>query len=149
MLSKIISDSFFFKKAFLIFSVVTLFSLMNSKCIAKDIGYTVLVRPDGGYTLTITKSKRHWKPITAEGIFPKETKNYTIDIIGKGEDWSNRNQHGYYYASEAIKCNRKAWDFGYAWVDNKRKYLYLNLYWASSPDDNTSSDVNGKYLLNP
>jgi len=148
MLSIIISDSFF-KKAFFIFSAVALFFLMNSKGIAEDMEYTVLVRPDGGYTLTITKSKRHWKPITAEGIFPKETKNYTIDIIGKGEDWSNRNQNGYYYTFEAIKCNRKAWDFGYAWVDNERKHLYLNLYWVSSPDDYTPSDVNGKYLLNP
>lgn len=132
---------------FLILSIVPLSLIMSSYSMANDAEYTISIRPDGGYTLVINKSIRHWNPITAEGIFPKETKHYIIDIVGKGNDWSNRNQNGYYFTSKEIKCNKKAWDFGYAWIDNERKYLYLNLFWVSSPDGYTPADVNGKYRL--
>jgi hypothetical protein len=121
--------------------------VMVSGCFAKDIDYKITVNSDGGYSLKITYIKRHWKPITAEGFFPLERKSYAIDIIGKGKDWKYRGQNGYYYSIEDIQSNRKSWDFGYAWVDLERKYLYLNLYWVASPDDIIPSDVNGKYSL--
>lgn len=120
---------------------------LSSNCNAQNSEYKISSRPDGGYSLDIVVHKRHWKPITAEGIFPKETKNYSMDIIGKGKDWSFRNQEGYYYAIEQIESKNKAWDIGFAWVDNKLEYLYLNLYWVSAPNEITPSDVNGKYSL--
>ena len=40
-----------------------------------------------------------------------------------------------------------AWDFGYVWVDKERKYLYINLYSISSPDNITPYYINGKYCL--
>lgn len=120
---------------------------MISKSSANDIEYSIINRPDGGYSLNVKFLKRHWTPITAEGIFPIEKKNYQVDIIGKGKDWTFRNQKGYYYSSDDIKSNPKAWDFGYAWVDADRKNLYLNLFWVSSPDKLIPSDISGKYLL--
>ena len=121
--------------------------VMNGYSFAKDVEYSVTERPDGGYTLNITYSKRHWIPITAEGFFPLEKDNFTIDIIGKGKDYTPRNQKGYYYTQEDVKSIGKLWDFGYAWIDADRKYLYLNLYWVSLPDRIVPSKVNGKYIL--
>jgi len=114
---------------------------------AKDVKYSVSRKPDGGYTLNINIVKRHWKPITAEGFFPVERTSYVIDVMGKGRDWTYRAQSGFYYSSAEIKCRHQSWDFGYAWIDSERKYLYLNFYWVSSPDDIIPSDVNGKYRL--
>ena len=120
---------------------------ISSPCKAQNNEYKIASRPDGGYSLDIVVHKRHWKPITAEGIFPKETKNYSMDIIGEGIDWSFRNQDGYYYSIEQIMSKNKSWDIGFAWVDSKREYLYLNLYWVSAPNEMIPSDVNGKYSL--
>jgi hypothetical protein len=132
----------------IIFSVaLTLLITTETKCLSADKKYTVTARSDGGYSLEIELQKRHWKPITAEGIFPVEKKNYSIEIIGTGEDWSYRNQKGYYYGCDMIKSSGKICDFGYAWVSADRKYLYLNLYWVTSPDRMTPSDVNGRYDL--
>lgn len=120
---------------------------MNTGCFSQNQEYTIIPRTDGGYKIDIACSKRHLKPITAEGIFPKETKKYTIDIIGKGKDWTFREQAGYYYSSENVRSKKKAWDFGYAWIDAKRKYIYLNFYWVSAPEGIAPSDVNGKYNI--
>ncbi len=132
---------------FFVFFILMLFPAMMSRSFAKDMEYSIADRPDGGYSLSLIYLKRHWTPITAEGIFPTERKSYTVNIIGKGKDWTFRNQKGYYYSLNDISSLQKAWDFGYAWVDADRKYLYLNLYWVSSPEGMTPSDVNGKYLL--
>lgn len=70
-----------------------------------------------------------------------------MDIIGKGIDWSYRNQNGFYYSQDYIKSGNSAWNFGYAWVDKERRYLYVNLYRVASPDGTTPSDINGKYSL--
>jgi hypothetical protein len=114
---------------------------------AKDVEYSVTERPDGGYTLNINYSKRHWIPITGEGFFPLEKGNYTIDIIGKGKDYTSRQEKGYYYTPEDVKSVGKLWDFGYAWIDTERTYLYLNMYWVSLPDGIVPSKLNGKYRL--
>ena len=136
-------------KYHLIAVLVSVFILtINYGCFAQSREYTILTRPDGGYKIDITYNKRHWKPITAEGIFPKEIKKYTIEIIGKGKDWSFRNQEGFYYSAEEVQSKKKAWDFGYAWIDSERRFLYLNFYWVSAPKNVTPSDVNGKYKIN-
>ncbi|MEW6601013.1 MAG: hypothetical protein AB1499_08590 [Nitrospirota bacterium] len=109
--------------------------------------YSVNKRADGGYSLKIVMNKRYWKLVTPEGLFPSFKQIYTIELIGRGSDWSYRNQEGHYYSLNEINCFQKAWDFGYAWVSNDRKYIYLNLYWVMSPDNITPADVNGKYEL--
>lgn len=109
--------------------------------------YDIKRKPDGGYTIDLRINKRHWKPITAEGFFPIQELYFKIDIVGEGKDWSSKDQPGYYYSSDLVSCKGRAWDFGYAWVDRERKYLYLTFYWATSPDKMIASDVNGKYAL--
>lgn len=141
-----IENKLIIKKRLFLYIFFIIF-ITNLHCYAKDMKHTVSLRPDGGYNIDVTISKRHMQLITAEGIFPKEIKNFKIEIIGKGKNWSYRNQNGFFYGIEQIKCLNNAWDFGYAWVDSERKYLYLNLYWVSSPDSLIPSDVNGKYRL--
>lgn len=114
---------------------------------ANEKEYDISRKPDGGYTIDLRINKRHWKPITAEGFFPKQELYFTIDIAGKGKDWSGKDQPGFYYSSDLVSCKGQAWDFGYAWVDRERRFVYLNFYWASSPDKMIASDVNGKYAL--
>lgn len=109
--------------------------------------YAIADRPDSGYLLNIVLYKRYWKLITAEGIFPKKRLTYAIEIVGKGRDWSYRNQKGYFYSLDEIKSTDKGWDFGYAWVDAEREYLYLNLYWVNSPNRIIPSDINGTFRL--
>lgn len=129
-----------------VFFILTQY-MMVTEIMASDREYTIMEREDGGYTLNLFISKRHWKPITAEGFFPKEEKSYTIDIVGPGKDWSFRAQNGFYYSLEQIVSTKRHWDIGYAWVDPDKRYLYLNLYWVSSPDGLSPSDVSGKYRL--
>jgi len=109
--------------------------------------FTASKRADGGYNLNIKYSKRHWKPITAEGFFPIEKRSYIIEIPGKGEKWNNRNQKGTFYSITDIFSNSKDWDIGYAWVDDEGKNLYLNFFWVAAPDNLIPSDINGKYEL--
>jgi hypothetical protein len=121
--------------------------MIGVKAMAKHITYSVTARQDGGYTLAIDVSKRHWMPITAEGFFPKEEISYQIEIVGQGDNWSYRNQNGYYYSLNEISCNNNNWDLGYVWVDSKRENLYINLYWVSEPDKLVETHINGKYVL--
>jgi hypothetical protein len=133
---------------FLLVFILTYFFLVESCSFAKDIKYSVTERPDGGYTLYISYSKRHWIPITAEGMFPLDKGNYTIDVIGKGKEYtSGRGLKGYLYTQEDIKSLSTLWNFGYAWIDADRMYLYLNLYWMILPDESAPSKINGKYKL--
>lgn len=132
---------------FLVIISSTFFLTASSNASARSIEYAVSSRPDGGFSVEIVYSKRHWKPITAEGMFPLDKKGYKIEVIGKGEDWTNRNQKGYYYRSDEITSDIKAWDLGYGWIDENRRYLYLNFFWVSSPDGLIPSDINGKYDL--
>lgn len=137
-----------YRKYFFILLLISLnFFLLGENAMAKEIEYSVSLRSDGGYTLLITCSKRHWNPITAEGFFPKEKEIYKIELIGEGEDWSYRNQNGYYYSLQKIISNKNHWDLGYVWVDLNRKFLYINLFWISSPNKLIESDINGKYIL--
>jgi hypothetical protein len=133
-----------------IFSVVLLFvGLLRIPYIASAAidGYSVSKSIDGGYSINIRYSKRHLKPITAEGMFPLEKRSYIVEVKGNGKNWNYRNQNGTYYDSENVTSNLKAWDIGYAWIDNEGEYIYLNFFWISAPDDLVPSDVNGKYEL--
>lgn len=114
---------------------------------AIEKNYTINQKSDGGYTIDIVSEKRSLTPITAEGIFPKITRRYHIELVGKGIDWSFRNQFGYYYNYENINSNQNDWDFGYAWIDKDREYIYLNLYQVKSPDGILNSYANGKYKI--
>ena len=68
-------------------------------------------------------------------------------MADKVQEWSVRNQQGYYYPAEEITSNVKGWDLGYGWIDLAREYLYLNLYWVRSPHCMIDSDINGKFRL--
>jgi len=127
-------------------ALLLVFSVSN-KSIAEETKYEISPLPNGGYSVDIVLVKRHWKPITAEGFFPIERKTYKFEIIGKGEDWSNRNPKGFYYSTNEIISKRELWDLGYAWVDPLRKYIYFNFYWVSAPDEIIPSDINGKYPI--
>lgn len=129
--------------------VIGLLFLAVCSAMADTKTYTVRSRSDGGYSIDIVVIKRHWQPITAEGFFPKERKTFTIEIIGNGQDWSFRKQSGFFYSQENVLCKSKLWDIGYAWIDSKREYIYLNFFWASAPDSTTPSDINGKYQIAP
>lgn len=109
--------------------------------------YSITERPEGGYSLSIELYKRYWKLITAEGVFPSVRRTFTIELTGKGKDWDYRNQKGYYYSLDEIQSIQKQWDFGYAWLTDDRKYLYLNLFWVKAPDGVTPADVNGRYEI--
>lgn len=125
--------------------VVLLLSAHGAGTTVKRESFSITARPDGGYSLSIVLNKRYWKLITAEGIFPSVRQTYTIELTGKGKDWSYRNQSGYYYSSDEIRSIQNQWDLGYAWLSVDRKYLYLNLFWVESPDNLASADVNGRY----
>lgn len=109
--------------------------------------FSVVENPDGGYLLNIVLSTRYWKLITSEGIFPSLQRTLAIELTGKGTNWTYRNQNGYYYSLNEIKCSQKEWDLGYAWISDDRRYLYLNLFWVNAPNSVISSDVNDRYLL--
>ncbi len=126
-------------------SIFIMSFIMVSGCFAKDMNYKVTVRSDGGYSLEIDITKMNL--FSADGFFQKVKNHYVINLIGKGKDWSYRNQKGFYYGQNEILSNTSGWDFGYAWVNDDRTYLYLNLYWVASPDGIIPSDVNGKYSL--
>lgn len=114
-------------------------------CFAKDMNYKVTAKSDGGFSLEIDISKTTL--FSADGFFQKVNNHYVVNVIGKGKDWSYRNQKGFYYGQNEILSNTPGWDFGYAWVDVDRTYLYLNLFWVASPDGIVPSEVNGKYSL--
>ena len=112
---------------------------------AQKIEYNVKHRSDGGYAIDIKCTVQHWQPITAEGLFPKKVINMTVELIGKGTDWSYRNQKGYYYEKKDIQGILG--EIAYAWIDHKREYIYLNFFWVSSPDKLSPSVINGKYRI--
>ena len=109
--------------------------------------YSVIKRGDGGYTLSITYSKRIWKPITAEGIFPKEKGNYELNLIGAGEDWSNEGEPGFFYSLDKIESKKPHWEVGFAWVNKDRTVIYLNLFWVSPPNKLMPMAINGEYNI--
>ena len=137
----------FFKKAPSLLLAIMSILIMETNSMASNKEYSVKRRSDGGYTIDITINKRHWKPITAEGFFPKQRMHFVVEVIGQGQDWSKIDQKGFFYSSEYVMSKGKAWDFGYAWIDFERKFLYLNFYWVASPDSIIPSDVNGTYNL--
>jgi len=118
--------------------------LVGCSSVRRD--YTAQPRADGGVSLQIRGSKRWWYPVTAEGPFPTQRIYHDIELIGPGEDWSFREQNGFFYASKDISCKTPLWDLGYAWMDRDRKHVSLNLYWASAPDHVKAADINGRYL---
>lgn len=115
----------------------------------QQMDHQVLTREDGGFSIIIKGHTQHIQPITAEGFFPKVPINYQIDLIGKGKDWSYKNQPGFYYSyPKTVKFNKiVSWDYGYVWVDQKREYIYLNFYWVVGPDDLEGSKISGKYKI--
>jgi hypothetical protein len=129
-----------------------IFSLAISSCANLGsyniVESDVVQKTDGGYTLRLGGHTQHIQPISAEGFFPKQSIYYTIDLLGPGEDLTYRNQPGFYYSfPEDISSNKKHWDFGYAWVDLNREFIYLNFYWIDSPNSVKESRVNGKYKI--
>ncbi len=126
-------------------SILFLNFIIVENCSAKDINYKVSTNPDGGYTMEIEVNKTTL--FTADGFLKKENSRYTINLTGKGENWSYRDQKGFFYSPDKISCKTPIWDIGYAWVDTDRKHIYLNLYWVSYPDGMRPSDVNGKYEI--
>lgn len=120
---------------------------MPSGVFAGIDNYIISKRTDGGYTIAIRYSKRHWQPITTEGFFPLEKGICVVEIIGKGEKREHGDFKGTYYSSENLAGRSRIWDIGYAWIDDKDKYLYLNLFSVVPPDDTVSSNINGKYDL--
>ena len=137
----------------IIFISLILFFLICSNCYAgfgdfQQLNHEIKNRNDGGFTIVINGTIQHFKPITSEGFFPKEKVNYQIELVGRGKDWSYRNQLGYYYAYPgSIECKKPHWDIGYAWIDEKKEYIYLNFYWIKSPDSLEESKINGKYKI--
>ena len=107
--------------------------------------YRIAEMPDGGYSLNVVIYKRYL--LTADGIFPSVRRTFTIELTGKGKNWDYRNQKGYYYSLDEIKSIQKQWDFGYAWLTDDRKCLYLNFFWVKAPDSVTNADVTGRYQL--
>lgn len=120
---------------------------MKDNSMADTNEYSVSERGDGGYTVLINYSKRVWKPITAEGFFPKEEGRYEIILLERGEDWSNQGESGFFYPLNKIESKTKHWEVGFAWVDQKREMLYLNLFWVSPPDKLMPMAINGKYRI--
>lgn len=129
------------------FLFLTIFFLMKDICMAEIKKYSVNKRDDGGYTVSIRYSKRIWKPITAEGIFPKEKGSYELNLIGTGEDWSSEGEPGFFYSLENIKSKKTHWEVGFAWVNKDRSVIYLNLFWVSPPNKLMPMAINGEYKI--
>jgi hypothetical protein len=126
-------------------TVIVVLFILNTG-VADDVIYKIEARPDGGYSLKMDVTKT--TIFSADGFSRKVRNHFEIVLLGKGEDWSYRNQKGFYYRQNDVVSSSQCWDFGYAWVDADRTYLYLNLYWVSSPESMIPSDLNGKYRLN-
>lgn len=133
------------KKALFVTWMVLMEIFMCNDCIAQIDEYKVNQRSDGGYAIDIKYTVQSWLPITAEGPFPRQVKKTTVELIGKGKDWSYRNQNGYYYDKNDIRGILG--EIAYAWIDHKREYIYLNFFWISSPNKLTPSVINGKYRI--
>ncbi len=127
--------------------ILLLAALVVLESVAGNSDYQLTSGPDGTYIVNVCFVKRHWEPFTAEGFCSVERESYSVEIAGKERLWGRRGQNGYYYSLDEVKCVPESWDLGYAWIDSERKYLYLNFYWVSSPDNIIPSDVNGKYRL--
>lgn len=113
-----------------------------------QIDSQVTPRADGGYTLVLKGETQIVQPITAEGFFPRQQIYSQIQLIGQGENWSYRNQPGFYYEYQKdIECKNANWDIGYAWVDQNRENIYLNFYWIDSPNSLKKSRINGKIKI--
>jgi len=118
---------------------------LSSVCFAQNTKYKIQKRADGGYNIEISYNKQLLYPFTVEGAFPKDVRNYSIELIGKGKDWSYKNQRGFYYSKKEIPNMPE--DLGYAWVDSKRENIYLNFYAVKSPDKIIPAVINGKYSV--
>jgi hypothetical protein len=132
--------------------IIPLLAILISSCADKgnynQTETKISSRTDGGYSLKIDGYTQHMQPVTAEGFFPKQSMHYEIELLGPGKDLTYRNQPGYYYSfPNDIKSDKEHWDFGYAWVDLKREYIYLNFYWIDSPNSVNKSRVNGRYKI--
>lgn len=127
------------------FFIIVINFVMVNMCFAKDINYKIKAESDGGYSLEIDLTKTIL--FSADGFFQTIKTRHIINLIGKGKDLSNRNHKGFFYGHNEVSSNSFEWDFGYAWVDIERKYLYLNFYWVSEPDGMRPSDLNGKYKI--
>ena len=76
---------------------------------------------------------------------------YYIGNYNVGENLSNylyNDDSSFYYDLDDIRHKSKTWDLGYVWVDKEREFIYLNLYWISTPDSLKPSKLHGKYKLN-
>ena len=133
------------KKALILTLFILLVCFVCNECFAKTIDYKVRRRDDGGYAIDIKCTVQHWEPVTAEGFFPNEVTEMTVELIGKGADCSHQNQNGYYYERKDIRG--VLGEIGYAWIDKKHEYIYINLFWVTSPDKLTPSVINGKYRI--
>lgn len=124
-----------------------LMMLLVVGCGCDEVKYTVASVEGGGYVLHVKVQRRRLHPMSAEGMFPVETGSYKIEIAGKGEDWSYIGREGVFYRQEEVMCDRTAWEYCYAWVDQRRDFLYLNAYWIVPPNKLVRSSVAGKYAL--
>lgn len=108
----------------------------------KNVEYSITKNKDGGYSINIVGDFRQ------EYSYVKT--QFQIQLEGEGTDWSYRAQNGLYYSFDEIKVNGLSHgDEGYAWVNQDKTYVFLNLYWIQSPDDLRPSDLNGKYAILP
>lgn len=121
---------------------------LKGAAMAETKKYTITKREDGGYVLSIRYSKRIWKPITAEGVFPKEEGHYELNMIGVGEDWSNEGTPGFFYPIEKIESKKKHWEIGFAWINKERTLIHINLFWVSPPNELIPMPINGEYKIN-
>lgn len=126
------------------FSVII---LVRGTCMADAKNYAISERADGGDAISISYSKRVWKPKTAEGVFPQETGTYELNLVGKGEDWSGEGEPGSFYPLSKIESRKTHWEVGFAWVDKDRSLIYLNLFWVSPPDKLEPMAINGVYKI--
>lgn len=132
-----------------IFSVLICAGCINFGS-SRQIEHKVKQNADGGFELSLTGTKRIYQPITAEGFFPTQSINYKVVLKGNGQNWTYRNQEGYYYSyPNDIEASQSHWDFGYAWVNKNRDTIFLNLFWVKAPDSLIESDVNGSYKVQP
>mgnify|MGYP001171014829 FL=1 len=105
----------------------------------------VVLREDGGYSITIDNYTRSWFPITAEGSFPIIHASGTIEMIGTG--YYNERWNGFLYDINHVKSHTQYWDIGYVFVDTKREWAYFNLHWVGGHSRTLASEFNGKYQL--
>jgi hypothetical protein len=104
--------------------------------------YQIQSRNDGGYTIYFkVKNTIQTKTVT----YPAG--EYRVELIGKGKDRSLSQLPGIYYSPESITSLTVNWGYGFAFLDNDRKFAYLNLYQITGPDTSEPLFLNGRYPL--